>query len=285
MFVVLGGTGNVGTSVAHFLLKKNKPVTVVTRAKENASAIQKEGAEVAEVDIRNITELKKIFQTATRAFILNPPANPSENTDKEERKNIDSIISALEGVKLEKLVLASTFGAHKGENCGDLTVLYEFEQRLKTLKIPLAINRGAYYFSNWLGMIEAVQESGRLPSFFPTDLKMPMVAPSDLGFAAASRLLTPSSDTGIEYVEGPERYTATDVASVFSELLDKKVEVDTVPTSALEKTFSNFGFSESASKSYACMTKYFIRNQIQSSSESVKGQTSLFKYLKSKLEN
>ncbi len=55
-----------------------------------------------------------------------------------------------------------------------------------------------------------------LPRFFPVDLILPIVAPSDLGDVAARRLTTPVSDTGVRHVEGPERYSAREVAHVFS---------------------------------------------------------------------
>ncbi len=73
--------------------------------------------------------------------------------------------------------------------------------------IPAAINRGAYYMSNWTGLAAAVKKSGKLPSMFPADTRIPMVAPRDLGGAAAARLRAPVSDTEVCYFEGPKRYT------------------------------------------------------------------------------
>ena len=80
----------------------------------------------------------------------------SGDTDAEERETVDAIVGALAGSGLEKVVAASTFGARPGERCGDLTVLHGFEEKLRAQPIPAAINRGAYYMSNWAGMLEPV---------------------------------------------------------------------------------------------------------------------------------
>ena len=45
--------------------------------------------------------------TGKRAFLLNPPAAPSSDTDVEERATVAAIVEALEGSGLEKVVAAS----------------------------------------------------------------------------------------------------------------------------------------------------------------------------------
>ncbi|MHC0053892.1 NmrA family NAD(P)-binding protein [Actibacterium sp. D379-3] len=195
MHIIVGGTGQVGSAVARALLKRGEPVTVVTRDAEHAADLAAAGAKVAVVNIRDVAALRATFRTGTRAFLLNPPADPSGDTDVEERANVAAIITALDGSDLEKVVAASTYGARAGERCGDLTVLHELEEKLRAQPIPAAINRGAYYMSNWAGMLGPALESGKLPSFFPADLALPMVAPTDLGEAAADRLVSPADDT------------------------------------------------------------------------------------------
>ncbi|MGG7607140.1 hypothetical protein [Massilia sp. BKSP1R2A-1] len=54
--------------------------------------------------------------------------------------------------------------------------------------------------SNWDGQLDEVRRSGMLVSFFPGDMRVPMVAPRDLGEAAARRLLSGPDDTGVAYV-------------------------------------------------------------------------------------
>ena len=279
MHIVLGGTGQVGSAVAHALLSRGEPVTVVTRDAQHAAALAAAGAAVAVEDILNVAGLRSLFRNGRRAFLLNPPADPAGDTDRLERATVIAIVDALDGSGLEKIVAASTFGARPGERCGDLTVLHEFEQKLKAQPIPAAINRGAYYMSNWVGMLEVARAAGKLPSFFPSDLEMPMVAPEDLGQIAALRLLSPTTDVDIRHVEGPRRYTAQDVAKAFSDQLGRPIAVGTIPRDAWQDTFRAFGFSPEATASYCCMTAAVIDEKYPPIEASLRGAIALEDYV------
>lgn len=280
MHIILGGTGRVGSATARALLQRGEAVTIVTRDAAHAEELKQAGARVAAVDIRDVHALRDVFREGRRAFLLNPPADPSTDTDAEERANIAAIVAALDGSGLEKVVAASTYGARPGERCGDLTVLYEFEQALRAQPIPAAINRAAYYMSNWAGMLDAVRAGGRLPSFFPADFLLPMVAPEDVGAAAARRLLEPADATGLHHVEGPSWYSARDVADAFSQALGMPVEVDTIARDAWEAAFLELGFTPAAARSYECMTGVVLAREMERTVEPERGTTRLVDYIR-----
>ncbi|WP_220185091.1 hypothetical protein [Paracoccus sp. S1E-3] len=154
------------------------------------------------------------------------------------------------------------------------------EARLLAQPIPAAINRCGYYMSNGAAMAETVRETGILPSFFPADLELPMVAPEDLGQAAAARLLSSCEDVGLRHVEGPEHYTARDVADAFAAVLGRAVTVEEIPPAALEPTFRSFGFSQPAAASYARMTRRLIHGQTEASTPPRRGRMSLAAYIR-----
>ena len=106
-----------------------------------------------------------------------------------------------------------------------------------------------------------------------------MVAPADLGNAAVQRLMSGTNDVGIEYIEGPERYTTKDVASVYAEEMGRDVAVQEVARDSLEGTFRQFGFSDEAAASYACMTRRVIDRQTMPAGEPILGSTSLKSYI------
>lgn len=285
MHIILGGTGQVGSVTARSLLEQAERVTVVTRDDSHAAELKRLGAVIAVIDIRDVDTLRDLFCIGKRAFLLNPPADPSRDTDAQERMNVAAIIEALDGCGLEKVVAQSTYGARPGERCGDLTVLYEFEQKLQDQPIPVAVNRGAYYMSNWAGMLPMVRESGILPSFFPADLSLPMVSPSDLGCVAARRLMEPASNIGTLHIEGPSRYTPRDVAEAFSDALNCPVQIQAIPRSKLDETFRQFGFSTEAAASYACMTEAVIDGETDSTDEPLHGETTLNDYIRSVVDH
>jgi uncharacterized protein YbjT (DUF2867 family) len=229
MYVVMGGTGNVGGAVAETLLAHGEAVTVLTRHPDAASSWRERGATVAFGDATDAQSLRSAFAHGSRTFLLNPPGDTHGDAEAAEHRTAATIREALAGSELEKVVLASTFGAQPSKGLGDLSSLWALEEGVRGCGFPAAINRGAYYFSNWLALADVVRESGTLPSMFPADLMLPMVAPADLGRAAAERLLCGGGDVGVCHVEGPERYTPADVAAAFAELFGREVTVAVTP--------------------------------------------------------
>jgi len=149
MYVVMGATGHVGAAVAETLLASGEDVTILTRRPERAGRWRDKGASVAMADVEDVDSLRAAFRRGQRAFLLNPPADVAGDTDATERRTIANILAALEDSGLEKVVAASTYGARPGQGIGDLTTLWELEEGLRRQPIPAAINRGAYYMTNW----------------------------------------------------------------------------------------------------------------------------------------
>jgi uncharacterized protein YbjT (DUF2867 family) len=254
MYIVVGGTGRVGSAVAKALLAESEPVTIVTRNAEKADAWRQRGAEVALADVHDVTSMRTVFRRGKRAFLLNPNADISSDTDREERETVRCLLEAIEGSGLEKVVAQSTMGAQPGEQCGDLNVLYELEAGLRNQPIPASVIRAAYYYSNWDTMLGQVRKDGVLSTMLPADLGLPMVAPEDLGRVAARLLQEPIEQIGIYPVEGPERYSPNDVAAAFAAALGRTVQVDVIPREAWEDAYRRLGFSDAAAHSYARMT-------------------------------
>jgi len=280
MHIIIGGTGHVGAATARALLRRGEPVTVVTRNAGHASDLRNAGAKIAVADVRDVPALRAILRTGTTALLLNPPAAPFTDTDAVERANAAAIVDAVTGSGLRNAVAVSTFGARPGAPCGDLTVLFEFEEKLRAQAVPVAVNRGAYYMSNWADMLDTVRHRGKLPSFFPADAAIPMVAPEDLGEAAARRLMTPGDQADVRYIEGPRRYTPRDVAAAFAHVLDRPVDVEVIPRHAWEQTFRQLGFSTEAACSYACMTGTVLDEQGRWPATPVRGPTTLEDFIR-----
>jgi uncharacterized protein YbjT (DUF2867 family) len=279
MNIVMGGTGHVGSAVAEALLDHGEAVAIITRDADYAPALSDRGAEIIEADVTDGGSLRAAFQRGTRAFLLNPPADPSKDTDAVERATAAAIVKALDGSGLEKVVAESTYGAQPGERIGDLSVLWEFEEALRAQRIPAAINRAAYYMSNWDELVQPAADSGVLPTMLPADLMIPMVAQSDLGRAAAERMLSSIDDVGVRYVEGPARYSPADVAKAFAVALGRPVHVDVTPRESWPKAFRALGFSPEATDAYSRMTAVSVDGGFDAPEHPVRGTTTLQEYI------
>jgi uncharacterized protein YbjT (DUF2867 family) len=279
MHIILGGTGHVGSAATAALLRQGEPVTVVTRDEAKAAPLAAQGAEVAVADVLDVEALRGVFRRGRRAFLLNPPADPSTDTDAEERRTVEAIVAALDGSGLEKVVAESAYGAHAGERAGDLTILHGLEEKLHRQAIPASIIRAAYYMSNWDASLETARREGIVNTLFPADFELPMVAPRDLGEAAARLLTEPPEKNGLHHVEGPSRYTARDVAAAFGGALGKEVRVVSVPREHWAETFESMGFSPKAAQSYARMTEVTVDGTYDPPTRPERGKVTLERYV------
>jgi uncharacterized protein YbjT (DUF2867 family) len=279
MYVILGATGHVGSAVANALLEQGQQVSVIMRDSGKGNPWKQRGAKVAVADVHDVAALRAVFRQGRRAFLLNPPADPSTDTNAEEQKTVRCILAALEGSGLEKVVAESTYGAQPGDRCGDLTILYALEQGLRSQPIPAAIIRAAYYMSNWDPLLEPARKSGMLPTMYPAQLKIPMVAPHDLGRTAARLLTEPADRTGVTYVEGPERYSTADVAAAFAQALGRPVDLAVTPREGWQEAYRSLGFSAAAAFSYARMTAVSIDGGSETMDDPVRGTVTLQSYV------
>jgi uncharacterized protein YbjT (DUF2867 family) len=186
----------------------------------------------------------------------------------------------LKNSNVEKVVVESTLGAQPGYSIGDFGVLYELEQNVAELSYPYSIIRPAYYMSNWVEQLPTIKENGELISFFPVDLKFPMVAPPDIGELAA-HLMMVNNTSNIYSIHGPELYSARDVAEAFSKALGKKVIVKVIPKDQWKATYMSMGFSEQGAESYTKMTQISLSafEKTTDTTDFIKGKITLQEYI------
>jgi uncharacterized protein YbjT (DUF2867 family) len=279
MFVILGGTGHIGSALAERLLQRRASVTIVTRDERKCAHWQARGARVAVADVRDVPRLRQVLAHGKRAFLLNPPADPACDTAKEERASAMAIAEAVCGSGLERVVLESTYGAQPGEMLGDLGVLYELEQALRRAETPVSIIRAAYYMSNWEASIASARSEGRLFSLYPASFALPMVAPNDIAELAAELLTRDSWRPGSTYIEGPKHYSPADVAAELASVLGRAVTVEVIDEAKWESFLIGAGFSQAAARSMAAMTRVTLHGGPEAPTAPVRGPTTLRRYI------
>ncbi|MDO6430212.1 NmrA family NAD(P)-binding protein [Flavitalea sp. BT771] len=278
MHLILGATGHIGSALAKNLLQHGEPVTVIIRNEKKAIEWQQTGAKVAIADVLDTDKLKDIFKQGKKLFLLNPPAPPHTDTVMEERRTLYAILKALENSGIEKVVAESTYGAQPGDGIGDLGVLYEMEQALKTMNIPHSIIRGAYYMSNWDRSLATARKEQKIYTLYPIGFKLPMVAPKDIAKVAARLMMRPVEQRGLYYVEGPEFYSAADVADACAKALGTPVTAITTPKDQWQRTLESAGFSPKAAASMAAMTDLTLNDPFNTESP-IKGTTTIEEYI------
>lgn len=281
MYIILGGTGHIGSSVAQHLLREKQNVTIITRDAAKTAEWEQKGAKAAVVDVLETDRLREVFKTGKRLFLLNPPADSTTDTVRQEHRTLFSILDALKNSGIEKVVAESTYGAQPGQEIGDLGILYEMEEQLRKMDIYASVIRGAYYMSNWDTALETAQKEGIVHTLYPPDFKLPMVAPQNIGQIAAQLLAKPIEETGLHFVEGPQEYSSADVAAAFGKALNKSVKVVQTPEEKWISALMQLGFSDKAARSMAAMTKLTLEDTTARPQSPIRGATTLDQYIES----
>jgi uncharacterized protein YbjT (DUF2867 family) len=236
MYAVTGITGKVGGAVARTLLGAGLPVRAVVRDADKGKAWAEKGCEVAIASITDVDGLTKAMSGVDGVFLMTPPDFDPEPGFPLVREAIAAVRAAVAGARPGKLAFLSTVGAHVEEfsllNNSKMT-----EEGLRTLPIPVAFVRAAWFMENAAWDVEAAK-AGVVPSFLqPLDHPIPMVAVEDIGRTAAEVLRENWTGTRIVELEGPRRYSANDIAAGFGAALGHPVRMEPVPRNTWEDLF------------------------------------------------
>jgi uncharacterized protein YbjT (DUF2867 family) len=253
MYVIAGVSGNTGSVVANALLEQGKKVRVLVRDAKKGEPWKARGAEVAVASIEDEAALTKALENATGVYLLSPPDNAAKDFVAERHAVLERVARAVTKSKVPHVVLLSSIGAQHAEGTGPIRTLHDAEQQLAKTPAKTTFIRAAYFQENW-GAVLGAAAQGKLPTFLPPDLTVPMVATKDIGLAAAKALLEPpAAKSEIIELAGPRDYTSREIAAILTKIVGKPVEVDPAPLAAVVPAFESFGISNDVAGLYAEM--------------------------------
>lgn len=243
MYVVFGASGNTGGATARALLESGAAVRAVVRDPAKGEPWRGRGAHVAVADLEDIASLTHVFQGATAAYVLNPPAYTMPDLFVRAEHLAANIAEAARRASLARLVVLSSIGGHLESGTGNIRTNRSFERILSAHNGSIVFLRPAYFMENWAWVAPAAADGGVLPSFLaPTTRKIPMVAAADIG-AVAARAMLDDSASGVIELEGPQAYSPDDAASAFAEALGRPVHADALPEAQWAPALAGSGFS------------------------------------------
>ena len=187
MFAVTGITGKVGGQVARGLLAQGKKVRAVVRSQAKGDEWAALGCAVSLASIGDADALIEAFHGVEGVFLMTPPNYDPEPGFPDTQRNAAAIRAAIEESRPAKVVFLSTVGAQVTEpnllNNSGMT-----EAMLRTVPVPVAFLRGAWFMENASWDIESAR-SGVVHSFLqPLERRIPMVATEDIAQTAVELL-------------------------------------------------------------------------------------------------
>jgi uncharacterized protein YbjT (DUF2867 family) len=231
------------------LRRAGKSVRAVIREEAKAEPLSALGCEIAVADVRNAATLARAMEDATAIQVICPVNPRAEDAPGEMRRSIDAIGRALEVVRPTSVLAICDYGAELEAGTGVTRLFHELEERLKHLQSYVIFLRSAEHMQNWARVLDMAARTGSLPSLHqPLDKVFPTVSAFDVGTISADLLLEPidaETSPRVVHVEGPQRYTATDVATTAAELLGREVRAYALPRSEWEGTLRRGGLNDS----------------------------------------
>jgi NAD(P)H dehydrogenase (quinone) len=240
MVAVTGITGKVGRRVARGLLAQGQTVRAVVRSLAKGDEWAALGCEVSVASMDDAAAMTEAFRGVDGVFLMTPPNYDPEPGFPDTQRNASALRAAIEASRPKKMVFLSTVGAQVTElnllNNSGMT-----EAMLRTVPVPVTFLRAAWFMENAAWDVESAK-SGVVHSFLqPLDHRIPMVAMEDIAQTAAELLGQTWNGVRIVELEGPERYSANDVAAALANALHNPVGNEIVPRSTWEGLFRSQG--------------------------------------------
>jgi NAD(P)H dehydrogenase (quinone) len=187
MVAVTGITGKVGSQVARGLLAQGQAVRAVVRSQAKGAEWAALGCDVFVASFDDAEAMTEAFSGMDGVFLMTPPNYDPEPGFPDAQRNAAALRAAIEASRPAKIVFLSTVGAQVTElnllNNSGMT-----EAMLRTMPVPVAFLRAAWFMENAAWDIESAK-SGVVHSFLqPLDHRIPMVATEDIAQTAVELL-------------------------------------------------------------------------------------------------
>lgn len=255
MFVVLGAAGKIGRATIGALRRHHVPVRAVVRNPSHAEEFRALGCEAEIADLRDTPALARATKDATAVQVICPTGVRADDASAEMEATIRSIVDALDQVRPESILAISDYGAQLAAGTGITLTFHHLESRLVSVPAALTVLRSAEHMQNWSRLVGRATKTGVLPSLHhPVTKSFPTVSAGDVGLMAADLLLSGSRDAlRVVHAEGPNRYSAADVARTLGEIAGREIVARELPRQDWVPALVGGGISTSYAELVAAM--------------------------------
>jgi NAD(P)H dehydrogenase (quinone) len=227
MLAVFGPTGKIGGATVRALLERGEDVRAVVRDPSRAAGL--DGCQIAVADVDDPGAIARAVQGADAVQVICPIAPQANDAPAAMRRTVEALAEGLLAAPPRHVLAISDYGAEVEAGTGITMTFHHLEAALRPLP-GVTFLRSAEHMQNWGRQIPVALRTGVLGSLHqPLDKRFPTVSAPDVGAVAAGLLAEPADGVRVLHVEGPERYTALDVAATLAELSGREITARELP--------------------------------------------------------
>jgi uncharacterized protein YbjT (DUF2867 family) len=153
--LVAGATGLAGGQVTRRLLAAGIPVRALGRNREKLAALAAAGADVAEVDLLDLENVRKACEGVSQVFTTanNSLGRGASSPNRVDLRAHQNLCSAAREAGVQRLVYVSFRGGSATVPVDLFRIKYEIEEYVKGCGIPYVVIRPGAFMDIWVGMI------------------------------------------------------------------------------------------------------------------------------------
>jgi uncharacterized protein YbjT (DUF2867 family) len=220
---IIGATGHIGKAITETLLKNGRKVRAIARNREKLEELQSQGAEIFQADLEDAPSILNTLRGSERIFAMIPPYYHLMNYREVQNKIGENILNAVKSNGIKHVVLLSSIGADIESGTGQISVLYDFEKKLKTIPgSSVMVLRATFFMENHLASIPLIKKAGINGSIIDPDSRFGMISIKDIAAAAVNFLMNPDfKGFNIQYLLGPKDYSFPEATSILGASIGK----------------------------------------------------------------
>ena len=225
---VTGGTGNQGGAVARNLVSSGFTVKALTRHPDSAKALnlKKLNIQLVKGDLNNPDTYREYLKDVYGIFSVQTFEN---GVDKEISQGITLATLAKE-VGVKHFLYSSALGTDLDSGISHIDSKLKIETHIKQSGLPFTIIRPSSLYENFLiPQVKKGISKGKLIQQVNGDTILQYVAAEDIGKAAVRIFENKERYVGKILPLATEQISTFEVAQIFSEVLNKKIEYKKLP--------------------------------------------------------
>lgn len=241
MILITGATGQLGSTVIDFLLKKLPPsqLAALVRDENKATDLTKKGVNICVGNYDDIASLDKAMQGIKKVLLI---AGTDEDNRVQQHKNV---VDAAKKAGVQVIAYTSRTLKDRSTMANQLMEgHFQTEDYIKESGLTYIL------FRNVLYMDAIPQFVG--PNVFDTGIHLPagqgkvsFALRSEMGEAIANALVADGNDNKVYELTGSKSYSFSDVAATLTDLSGKEVRYAPTETSVFEEQMKGRGVPES----------------------------------------